>query len=207
MDDATGKALTEYQKRNSLKVTGLLDYPTQKKLETDYETVQKSIPSTSTLHVFTELWDSDGYASARGTWIGTNTELANPVQSTQITCYREIMRCSEASAQITSFASSESFLSVDLESWEIERWDEHEIVTKPNEYICARAIRRFNRSQKQVTGLRSTINTKDFCAGMSSNELHMVLADGIKRTVELTTELNKQKRAIMLIPPGVIEPE
>lgn len=193
LDELTAQALSAYQKRNRLNVSGELDARTVERISEDYKATTKNMTLLPTMHVFTDLWDRDGYASAKGTWTFTNSEISPPTQVTEITCYRDKGQCVEATAKL-----NDDYLSVESETWEIERWDEHEIVTKPNQYVCVRAIRKINRSQKQVTGLRSTIKTDGSCSGVASEELHMVLVDGFKIASGLRKEVLDARRRVLI---------
>lgn len=197
MDETTTKALAEYQKRNGFEPTGLLNVRTQRRLAENYKDAVRTVPVLPRFHMFTDMWESHGYVSAKGTWTMTNDEIASPLQTTHITCYRESGRCLEAIAKLSE-DDPDVFLRLDTEEWEIERWDEHEIVTKPNQYNCARAIRRFNRSQKQVTGIRSTIKTDGSCDATNVKELHMILVDGFTITRRFEDEIAKKRKSIIL---------
>jgi hypothetical protein len=69
-------------------------------------------------------------------------------------------------------------LFLDTDVYEIDRWDEHEIQTKPLEFGCVRIIRRVVRLSKSVTGIRSTIRSEGFCSSVDKDELFLKLVDG-----------------------------
>ena len=67
----------------------------------DYEPV--GLPP---LTVSLSFWDA-GHVSGKGTWVGTNGEMAQPEQATNIQCYREQRRCTEATALVTGQGGKE----------------------------------------------------------------------------------------------------
>lgn len=193
LDEKTKKALREYQKLRNLPVSGdPLSFETFEQITNDTELLDYQPVTLPSLHIFLDSW-SQGYVSAKGTWVLTNEKMGLPEQSSDIRCVRDTRTCTEATAIVSGKGSNRS-LSVDIDSYEIERWDEYEIVTKPKEtgFGCARYLRRFNRVQKSVTGLRSTISTGGACQGVEAKELNMTLSDGFK----VYWELNKNAKKI-----------
>jgi DUF2075 family protein len=93
---------------------------------------------------------------------------------------------------------------VDIDTYEIERWDAYEIVTKPVQLECTRYVRRVNRTQKSVTGIRSTISTRNACQGVDSTEMYMVLSDGIQVYLQRKQERVKKWRETLLISPTLL---
>ena len=78
----------------------------------------------------------------------SNDKMGEPEQSSKIICDRSTNTCTEATAII--YHSGNYGLFVDIDRYEIERWDEHEIVTKPREFECTRHVIRFNKLQNQL---------------------------------------------------------
>jgi phosphoribosyl-dephospho-CoA transferase len=113
--------------------------------------------------------------TADGTWI-SDTELAYPVQASHIICMKDFMLCTEAFGQI----SEDGYLFVSNELYDIQTWNDREIVTKPSDFGCTRYIMRFDRMQKQVTQTRTTISTEGICQGMQKEPIHLYLGDGFK---------------------------
>jgi hypothetical protein len=193
LDEKTQKALREYQKLRNLPVTGdPLSFETFEQISKDTELLDYQPVTLPGLHIFLDSW-SQGYVSAKGTWVLTNEKMGFPEQTSDIHCVRDKRTCTEATAIVSGKGSNRS-LTVETDFYEIERWDEYEIVTKPQEtgFGCARYIRRFNRVQKSVTGLRSTISTGGLCQGVEAKESNMTLSDGFK----VYWELDKSARKI-----------
>lgn len=125
------------------------------------------------LQVSTASWDR--YVTASGTLLLQGEELGIPLQTTEVQCHRQMGICIVATAML-----NENYLSTDIETYEVERWDSYEIVTKPMDKLCVRYTLRISRNQKTVTGLRSTISQAGLCAGISTNEMPLRLEDGSK---------------------------
>jgi hypothetical protein len=193
LDEKTEKALREYQKLRNLPVTGdPLSYETFEQIGEDTELLDYRPVTLPSLHVFLDFWNQ-GYVSAKGTWVLTNEKMGFPEQTSDISCVRDTRTCTEATA-IVSGKGSNRRLAVDTDSYTVERWDEYEIVTKLKEtaFGCVRYIRRFNRVQKSVTGLRSTISTGGACKEVEAKEMNMTLSDGF----QIYRELDKSARKI-----------
>ena len=143
-----------------------------------YNVEKRIIPLHSFIfhNSLTEQGFADTYVSAEGTWI-SDTGLANPIQSSSISCLRDSMVCVEARGEV----SNDGYLIVDTNLFDIGTWNEREIVTKPDDSAvgCTRYIMRFDRIQKQVTATRTTIKNTDECSGIDKNPIHLYLGDGL----------------------------
>ena len=129
-------------------------------------------------------------------------ESAQPSQTTTISCNRDSQTCSEATAALGS-----RNLILDVDIYEIERWNSQEVVTKPRESLlgCVRIVRRINRVQQSVTGIRSTISTENICEGVEPAELFLVLRDGTEIWRELSQEYDRRRDELLLISPELRE--
>jgi hypothetical protein len=127
------------------------------------------------------FWDS-GWAHAKGTWILEGGKLGMPVQTSEIRCVRDIGRCFHATAEVFG-----SMLVSDSDILEIERWDSHEIVTKPQDSECVRSIIRLNRDSQSVSEIQTTIKTTGPCAniGLTFGDQHLRLIDGFEAGVQI----------------------
>jgi len=193
LDNKTEQALRDYQKNRNLTPTGdPLTFETFNQMGKDMELINYNPVSLPTLHVYTEFWES-GNVWARGTWVLGGEKMSLPEQTTLLECYRDRGVCTEA----TAIVSKRRSLTVDIDEYKIERWDDYEIVTQPKQFECVRYVRRFNRAQKTVTGLRSTTSTEGFCKGVEGKEMHMTLSDGYKVNWDLQQDVNKMREGLM----------
>ncbi len=118
---------------------------------------------------------ADNYVAAEGTWI-SDTTIANPIQSSYITCLRDSMKCIEARGEI----SSDGYLIVNSFLFDVETWNKNEITTKPDDSAlgCTRYTMRLDRIQKQVTATRITTDTTSGrCNKVDKKRMHLLLSD------------------------------
>jgi len=203
LDEKTQTALREYQMQRNLPVTGdPLSFETLEQINEDMDLLDYGPVNLPRLFVFLDLWQS-GYVSAKGTWILTGEKMGLPEQTTHIQCFRDRRVCIEATALIEG-SGKNRLLTLDSDEYEIERWDDYEIVTKPKQFGCVRYIRRFNRIQKSVTGLRSTTSTDELCKVVETKELHTTLSDGFKVYWELYENSKKALRKLIRFTPEVL---
>lgn len=200
LTEKTVTALRAYQQARGLPVTGdPMSFETIEKVRQDGATLERRPPYLPPLHVFTDLWDG-GYVSASGTWTISGEDMAWPEQSSRINCHRETGRCTEATAVLTGEDGQRS-LRVDIDTYEIERWDKHEIVTTPLQFGCTRYVRRITRLQKAASGIRSTTSVGAACKGLDQSEKYLVLADGFDVYWRLQQAYQEKLRELMRVSP------
>jgi hypothetical protein len=193
VDQATREALKEYQRFSGLKPTGDIDYDTWVKLSEDYP--KEPPPVLPVMFVGVDSWEA-GFVLAEGTWTSKDTdqEMGLPIQTSRITCYKN-SGCTEAVAMVMYNGGTAS-LHVDETEYEIERWDDVEIVTKPLQAQCARTILRVNRTQKLVTSLRSTIKNTGQCENMTKSDWLIELKSGVDVYMKEQKKLSAANRKV-----------
>lgn len=202
LDEKAQTALRLYQKNSGIPVTGdPLSFETFEQMNADIAVVNAHPVVLPFKHVYTDFWD-DGYVTAQGTWTIVGEEMGMPEQTSQLTFDRGSGVCVEYTATISGEGSSRS-LSTSIDTYEIERWDEHEIVTKPLQFGCVRYVRRVNRIQKSVTGIRSTISTDENCRGLDNEEKYLELVDGSEVWRKLSAKQGENRQQLMQISPDV----
>jgi peptidoglycan hydrolase-like protein with peptidoglycan-binding domain len=200
LDEQTKAAIKAYEKKRGLKVTGdPLSFDTMKQVNIDRSALDYEPVSLPLLYVYTEFWD-EGYFAANGTWRLAGEAMGAPEQATTIECRRSEGVCLEATAVVTRWSGAA--LGVDLETYKIERWDKHEIVTEPEDRQCTRYVRRINRLTKSVSGIRTTISRSGACAGVDAGEESMTLSDGMEVSNELHRKRRKDFDELMLLTPA-----
>jgi len=207
LDEKTKSALLAYENRRGIPETGNpLSFETSQKLQEDIESLDYQPVMLPSLLVFTDYWDR-GYVIATGTWVMVGDKSAFPEQTCRISCDKASGTCTQAIATVKRIGGGEGILSVEVEEYEIERWDEHEIVTKPREsdLRCVRYIIRINKLQKSVTSIRSTISNEDLCEGLDASEIYMELTDGFDVYWELVEERNKKLQQLHDASPSLLE--
>lgn len=199
LDEPTRKALREYEKRRGVPITGdPMSFDTLTQIQKDMEAIDYHPASLPSFFAYVTDWN-DGYFMAKGTWVLTGERMAWPEQAVEFKCYRETATCLETTATIMRTGGTPS-LSVESEWYDIERWDGSEIVTKPKDYGCTRYVKRVNRVQKSVTGVRSTISDTTTCKALDAQDKFMVLSDGIKVYIDLLAEKRTSTEGLLLIP-------
>ena len=200
MDQKTKTAILAYQTTRGLRQSGEVDAITMINIFEDYSVSQRNIPYLSSLSVYTDSW-GDGHIKAAGTWIIVQDEMAHPIQTTVIECYKLTKECVEATAELGN-----ETLSVLTTTHRIERWDEYEIVTSPKQFGCVRYTMRVLREQKSVTASRARTKTEGMCAEVKS-ELRLRLDDGFKIHREQLSRKTEAMKEFMQAPGirGIIE--
>ena len=204
LDDRTRTAVRRYERDHKLPETGdPFSFDTVQAVRADDELVNSSPISLRPKRVFTERWDR-GDVSADGTWTVAREPMVWPEQTSNITCERAQAVCREATALISGKGSNR-ILTVELHTYEIERWNDQEIVTKPLQFGCTGTVRRWNRAQKSVTGLRSTTSSEGSCRAVEREEVDLVLEDGNEVSRKLSEKQREAWRNIMRISPEVVK--
>jgi hypothetical protein len=155
------------------------------------------------LSVSVEQWDH-GFVAAEGTWIIIGEKSGLPLQTTEISCYKDLKVCLEATAILNT--ENNGFLSVHSKQHKIDRWDQHEILTKPDSSaICVRYTMRIGRVKKSVTGLRLRISAREECKDLAP-ELHLELVQGWEAVKQMREELREKLKGVLQAPALVYGP-
>lgn len=120
----------------------------------------------------------DGLVTVHGSWLSSTAVLANPLQTVEIECFRDLGHCFSYTAEL----SDDNYLSVSSELYEIEDWREDMVITRPNKFSCVEYQLTLNRRSKTATNIRHTINnTSEFCTGIQNEPITLTLGDGDRR--------------------------
>lgn len=180
-------AIESFRKAARIPTTGELDYATFKAIDEAYKKTEAPHVMTSRQRVTTSMWGE--YVSAKGTWIIEGQEQGIPIQTTELQCYKALGQCIEATAML----QDGDYLAVWLETHEVDRWDDFEIITK-RDLACVRYTIRISKVQKTVTGLRAKIDNTEACKQVGSADLRLRMADGIEA---LKGYKSKRREAIL----------
>ncbi len=147
-----------------------------------------------------------GVASAQGTWVILGDDIAMPVNTSDIRCYRSRDMCFEFIVQLKTHEvqegdgrvpSSPYYLYTDIETWEIIHWGEEEIVARGGGE-CRRTTMTMNSRSEEVTQV--TRNAGGSCdLGLASlppleQPRVAVLKDGFDVTYAYFKELQEATR-------------
>lgn len=116
---------------------------------------------------------------ARGTWVGREQPISGQLHVSELRCDRQSGTCIYVKASLGQ-SDGDLFLDPILEMHEVERWDEHELVTKPKDALCARWVYRVSFRDKRVTGTRTRIGKPDdrTCQNISEGDWTLDLTGG-----------------------------
>ncbi len=170
LDEPTIKALRLYEVSRKLPATGdPMTFDTFKMIIKDQEdldfvlvTPNSGSPANSRF----EFWNL-GRIEVSGSWMIVGDTMANPEQSSTITCDKESSKCIESNAQISRIFGK-LYLYVFQDTYDIERWDEHDIVMK-RDLHCVRYVQTIRRHDKSVTGTRSSISKAAGCEPVANS--------------------------------------
>lgn len=121
----------------------------------------------------------EGLVIASGSWIST-TDLANPIQTVQIECWKDFDHCWIMDSSLTD----DKFLSLGSSIEEISKWTDDVIETVPSVTAagCVEYFYRIDRRSRVVTSTRRTVDNKiGFCEGVQEEPIVMHLGDGLER--------------------------
>jgi hypothetical protein len=129
----------------------------------------------------------DGYAKASGTWVIDGDKQGFPLQTTEITCERELKRCTSATAQIMLGKQ----LAANLDSYEITSWEKGRIVFFDDSPNCVSYVFTIDLASKSVAGVRRPKPSATAAIGdcsVFSKELRLYLRNGSDVAKQLRDE-------------------
>jgi peptidoglycan hydrolase-like protein with peptidoglycan-binding domain len=170
-NEQTRRALREYQNYNKLPATGELDWKTFDLISKDAQVLDDRPIALATKSFYQDEWDR--FVSAKGTWVMENDKIAYPYNVSEISCYRELRYCFEATADMIATAqmTSHGFL------WPVAQWDDVEVISKADDSgVCSRTTLHLNRATKSVTKLTTPKINEGVCK--DNKEILSKLVDG-----------------------------
>lgn len=110
--------------------------------------------------------------STRGTWI---TEKGTPEQvlTTTIECRKARMECIESAAQVV-FVSGQGLLESQQTGFEVARWSDAEVVTKPAQGKCATRQLVLDLKEKRALSKVGASEEKGVCREQPARTLELV---------------------------------
>jgi putative peptidoglycan binding protein len=203
LDSRTREGVRRYQRDRGLPETGdPFTFETVQAVRADDELLNSSPIGLPPRNIITERWDR-GFVSADGTWTAASGDMGSPQQTSNITCERAQATCWEARAAISGRGSGR-LLSVDLFTYEIELWNEQEIITKPLQFGCAATVHQWKRDARSVTAIRRTTSDEGSCRTVERFESILVLEDGSAVSERLIDMQREAWRRIVQVSPATI---
>lgn len=147
LDERTRDALRSYQRRNGLPVTGDVDGPTWFQLQDDSSALEPHM-AIGPLYVFLDS-DWDNFVRVEGAWLeqGKKPDANTPFTSAVVECSKSAHLCVAANSDGSGY--------IKLEWFDIERWDQYEIATQPNDLLCGRETLRITRPDKTLLAINT----------------------------------------------------
>jgi hypothetical protein len=175
LNQQTQAALRAYQEYVGLPITGDIDFLTLKHLTDDNKKLDQALPFLPQFRFDEGNWEQS--VQVQGTWTLNQTPTRDALQTSKISCYRNLNRCLESNAKLSS--GRRTTLNTETRIFEIKTWDESEIVTKPYEReACVQSILRINRSRKIVSLFRALTPGEGPCAKVTPKDVQFHLTDG-----------------------------
>jgi hypothetical protein len=126
----------------------------------------------------------DGYVKATGTWVIDGDQQGFPLQTTEISCERDLKRCTSATAQVMLGKQ----LSVHLDVYDIVSWEKSRIVFVDDSPTCVSYVFTMDLASKSVAGVRRkkpSEDEKQSACTTFDKELRLYLRQGTEVTKRL----------------------
>jgi hypothetical protein len=133
----------------------------------------RKVPVALPSYQFESIGDAEKPAvETRGTWIAVAGPTA-PLQTTTIECRKTSMQCQESSA-VLSFVGDSAVMESSQTTFEIDHWDEKEIVTKAVRGPCVDRTLVLSLVEKRASTRMSPSRTDSKCAESPERVLELV---------------------------------
>jgi hypothetical protein len=127
--------------------------------------------------VETNLWDR-GFVTANGTWVTENGGEPDPLQYTNLACYRSDNTCRAATAEILAATT----LSLSTATYKITRWSETTLIFTNSESPCTEFTYSISRANQRIVGTRSSRKGANEACPVDDEIVQLTLVDGAKVT-------------------------
>lgn len=177
LDDATKQALTAYQKKTGLAVTGDVNFETLQRLTEDDQVLNRIVPYLPPLQSRNEEWKK--WIDVQGSWMLKEGNTDDVLHTSRITCMHEFQRCIDSTASLVN--GSAPRLKVHTHVYDVKEWDDKKIVSLPYDgEACAISILRISKNPLVVTRFVTLQGTPGPCAKVKAEDRQYVLDDGPK---------------------------
>ncbi len=197
LDRPTQDALRAYQKYVGISETGTINKETLEHLTDDNRTLDQILPFIPKYSFEDVNWEE--MVSAHGTWALANLPVNEALQTSQISCHRKWNLCSVSTAKLAPGYTATLLSYTNL--YDIETWNESEIVTKSAKTgTCVSTILRIRHAEQSITRLSSFERSEtDACATVVPHEIPMQLADGSQIYRALKQQKNQDAQRILRV--------
>ena len=140
----------------------------------------REIPVALPNYQFDVTGEADRTAvETRGTWIATQGPSA-PMQTTTIECRKSTMKCQESSA-VLSFVGDRAVMESAQSAYDIDHWDDKEIVTKVVRGPCVERTLVLSLVDRRALVKVTPIHVGDACADVPERVLELVAGYKFRR--------------------------
>ncbi len=177
LDEKTKQALTTYQKKTGLAVTGDINFETLTRLTEDDQVLNRIVPYLPPLQSRKD--EEDKWVDVQGSWMLKEGNNDDVLRTSRVTCMREFQRCIDSTASLVN--GSAPSLKVHTHVYDIKEWDDNKIVSLPYDgEACAISILRISKNPLVVTRFVTVQSSPGPCAKVKSEDRQYVLDDGPK---------------------------
>jgi len=177
LDEVTKQALTAYQKKTGLAVTGDINFETLRSLTEDDQVLNRIVPYLPPFQ--TRKDEEDKWIDIQGSWMLKEGNNDDVLRTSRVTCMREFQRCIDSTASLVN--GSAPYLKVHTHVYDVKEWDDNKIVSLPYDgEACAISILRISKKPVVVTRFVSVQSSPGPCVTAKSEDRQYVLDDGPK---------------------------
>ncbi len=177
LDEETKQALTAYQKKTGLTVTGDINFETLKRLTEDNQVLNRIVPHLPPIQARNEEWEK--WIDVKGSWMLKEGNTDDVLHTSRITCMQVFQRCIDSTASLVNGPSPQ--LTVHTHVYDVKEWDENKIVSHPYDgEACAISILRLSKKPLVVTRFVSLKSSPGPCSKVKPEDRQYVLDDGTK---------------------------
>ncbi len=177
LDEKTKQALTAYQKKTGLSVTGDINFETLQRLTEDDQVLNRIVPYLPPIQARKEEWEK--WIDVKGSWMLKEGNTDDVLHTSRITCMQEFQRCINSTASLVNGPSPK--LMVHTHVYDVKEWDENKIVSHPYDgEACAVSILRISKKPLLATRFVSLKSSPGPCSKVKPEDRQYVLDDGTK---------------------------
>lgn len=127
--------------------------------------------------------DAGNVVQTRGTWIAENG-VPDSLQTTTLECRKATMRCAESAAAVV-FVEGKGVLESRLTEFDVDHWNDKEIVAKPYSDRCMTRTLRLDLVQKRATSHVNPItDDSNRCRPQRERSLELVAGYKLKEQAQ-----------------------
>ena len=132
----------------------------------------RQVPVFLPSYAFEVSGGADVVVQTRGTWIALEG-APEPLLTTTIECRKARMECVESVAAVV-FVSGKGLLESSQATFEVERWTDHEIASKPTQGPCSTRTLYLDLAQKLARSQVGASQETGRCSERPARTLHLV---------------------------------